>query len=202
MLSVLLSVFTLFTFDNDYRLLRVLVKNSASSFFLISIFWFACFILYVLRLDKIEKASLAIKQEIDYEEEKNYELGSDDINFDSGIVGPQENSLSNFLYMFNKMEKDLKYLLNKQMSKNSISYKSISSSLDYIYYPTKKRMYISAIVKALSNAGILEQKLEKDIIEIIRYRNALVHGQDLNPSTTMLYKIRITANKVEQLLAD
>ncbi len=49
---------------------RVVSKNLCTAFFIITIFLFCYFILYVLRLDKIEKASEEIKNSID-EYEKN-----------------------------------------------------------------------------------------------------------------------------------
>ncbi|WGE30260.1 hypothetical protein PHA77_06510 [Edwardsiella tarda] len=69
--TILLAVFTLALFDNKVNTVRVVSKNLCAAFFIITIFLFCYFILYVLRLDKIEKASEEIKKSIDeYEEIK------------------------------------------------------------------------------------------------------------------------------------
>jgi len=217
--TILLAVFTLVSFDDDVNMVRVVSKNLCAAFFIITIFLFCYFILYVLRLDKIEKASEEIKKSIDeYEENKN-SINNTSLDINEGETkindgdksqegGKKQNhddtpdSLAQFLYKFNQLESFINLLLNKVDYNYTKSIGSESISTQY-YTTTKKfkgRRSISLVLNELLKFGIINDSLNNDLREIIKYRNALVHGQDLTPSNIMLNKINRIANEVEVLL--
>lgn len=217
--TILLAVFTLVSFDDKANIVRVVSKNLCTAFFIITIFLFCYFILYVLRLDKIEKASEEIKKSIDeYEKNKTPATQSSSdrneneskLNNSDTIEGKNENqsyddttdSLTLFLYKFNNLESFINRLL-----KEAYSHQAPSIGIDLIptqYYSSnrkgKKHRSISIALNELANLGRINNRLNNDLREIIKYRNALVHGQDLTPSKIMLQKIDRIAKEVESLL--
>ncbi|MER3669900.1 hypothetical protein J8791_23405, partial [Klebsiella pneumoniae] len=69
-------------------------------------------------------------------------------------------------------------------------------------FPRKggKRRSISIALNELVKFRRIDSRLNNDLREIIKYRNALVHGQDLIPSKIMLQKIDRISKEVESLL--
>ena len=184
-----------------------------------TIFLFCYFILYVLRLDKIEKASEEIKKSIDkYEENKTSAPHfSSDINGNESKLNDSDtieekndnqnhddttDSLALFLYKFNQLESFINILLNKLHSNQA---QSIGVDLIPIQYYNssrkgKRQRSISISLNELVKFGRIDSRLNNDLREIIKYRNALVHGQDLIPSKIMIQKIDRIEKEVESLL--
>ncbi|UMO87974.1 hypothetical protein HP572_22480 [Pectobacterium sp. PL64] len=219
--TILLAVFTLVSFDDKVNMVRVFSKNLCTAFFIITIFLFCYFILYVLRLDKIEKASEEIKKSIDkYEKNKTSATQSSsdmngnesELNDSDTIEEKNENenqnyddttdSLALFLYKFNQLESFINRLLNKLYSNQA---QSIGIDLIPTHYYSssrkgKRHRSISIALNELVKFGRIDSRLNNDLREIIKYRNALVHGQDLIPSKIMIQKIDRIAKEVESLL--
>lgn len=217
--TILLAVFTLASFDDKVNMFRVVSKNLCTAFFIITIFLFCYFILYVLRLDKIEKASEEIKKSIDeYEKNKSSATqSSSDMNGSESKLNDGDtveekienqnyddttDSLALFLYKFNQLESFINRLLNKSYSNQA---QSIGIDLIPIQYYSssrtgKRHRSISIALNELVKFGRIDSRLNNDLREIIKYRNALVHGQDLTPSKIMIQKIDRIAKEVEILL--
>jgi len=218
--TILLAVFTLVSFDDEVDVIRVVSKNFCTVLFTITIFLFSYFILYVLRLDKIEKASEEIKNSIDkHEENKTTSTQSEsnmnerdaDLNNNSTIEEQNENknydnntvSLSLFLYKFNQLESFITRLLLKP-NHDVVQFNDYDIVTDQFYenYIKKtRRRSISNILNELVSLGRIDSRLNDDLREIIKYRNALVHGQDLIPSKIMIQKIDRISKEVEGLLS-
>ncbi|MBL5826208.1 hypothetical protein [Serratia fonticola] len=216
--TILLAVFTLVSFDDKVNMVRrVVSKNLSTAFFIITIFLFCYFILYVLRLDKIEKASEEIKNSIDeYEKNKTYATQpSSDMNGNESklndsdtIEEKNENyddttgSLALFLYKFNQLESFINMLFNEVYSKQVRPI--VTDWIPTQYYSSsgkgKRHRSISIALNELVKFGRIDSRLSNDLKEIIKYRNALVHGQDLTPSKIMIKKIDRIAKEVENLL--
>ncbi|HCM5084775.1 TPA: hypothetical protein N3K56_003979 [Klebsiella aerogenes] len=217
--TILLAVFTLVSFDDKVNIIRVVSKNLCTVFFIITIFLFCYFILYVLRLDKIEKASEEIKKTIDkYEKNKTFatQISSDmngnenELNDSDMIEERNENqkydditdSLALFLYKFNQLESFINILLN-ELNSNKIQPIDVYLVPDKYYRSSRKgwrHRSISIALNELVKFGRIDGRLNNDLREIIKYRNALVHGQDLIPSKIMLQKIDRISKEVESLL--
>ncbi|STB38652.1 hypothetical protein [Citrobacter koseri] len=215
--TILLAVFTLVSFDDEVIMVRVFSKNLCAAFFIITIFLFCYFILYVLRLDKIEKASEEIKKSIDkYEKNKTSATqSSSDMNGNESKLNDSDtieeknqnhdntiDSLALFLYKFNQLESFINRLFDKFYSNQAQSI-----GIDLIptqYYSSsrqgKRHRSISIALNELVKLGRIDSRLNDDLREIIKYRNALVHGQDLIPSKVMIQKIDRIAKEVESLL--
>lgn len=209
--TISLAVFTLVTFDDEVDWVRIVSKNLCAAFFIITIILFCYFILYVLRLDKIEKASEEIKKSIDeYEKNKPYvtqpssDINENKLNDNDTIQEKNENydntphPLAVFLYKFNRLELIINELLNKSYSSYT---RSITNDLITNQYDKrKKRRSISLALNELIKFELVSDHLNNELREIIKYRNALVHGQDLIPSEIMIQKIHRVTKEVETLL--
>ncbi|PAA97757.1 hypothetical protein [Serratia fonticola] len=216
--TILLAVFTLVSFDDKVNMVRrVVSKNLSTAFFIITIFLFCYFILYVLRLDKIEKASEEIKNSIDeYEKNKTYATQpSSDMNGNESKLNDSDtieeknenyddttDSLALFLYKFNQLESFINMLFNEVYSKQVQPI--VTDLIPTKYYSSsgkgKRHRSISIALNELVKFGRIDSRLSNDLKEIIKYRNALVHGQDLIPSKIMIKKINRIAREVEGLL--
>ncbi|CCK06629.1 hypothetical protein [Cronobacter sakazakii] len=208
-LTILLSIFALITLEDVNKDLRVVSKNLSSALFFVNILLFAYFILYFLRLDKIEKASEEIKNVID-EQENRKENNKSSSCRDSEIINNDvcENlkdlnpvpSLTDFLIYFNSIEEWLNILMENHIKKTNIEYQRLNLNLQSDKYKNRFRLTVSRILKDLVSLGVIGSDLEKELSEIIKYRNALVHGNNLKPSDLMYNKIKSVAEKVERLL--
>lgn len=217
--TILLAVFTLVSFDDKVNMVRIVSKNLCAAFFIITTFLFCYFILYVLRLDKIEKASEEIKKSIDeYEKKKTSATkSSSDINESENKLNDSDtiqeknenpnyddarDSLAIFLYKFNQLELFINMLLNKLYSNytKSIGNEPIPTQYYSVTKKVKGRRSISLALNELVKLGLVNSRLNDDLREVIKYRNALVHGQNLTPSKIMLQKIDRLAEEVELLL--
>lgn len=215
--TILLAVFTLVSFDDKVNTFRVVSKNLCTAFFIITIFLFCYFILYVLRLNKIEKASEEIKKSIDeYEKNKtSVTQPSSDMNgnenklSDSNTIEEKNknqnyddtiDSLGLFLYKFNQLESFINELLNKVYSNQAQPMGIDLIPTQYYSSSRKRHRPISIALNELVKFGRIGSQLNNDLREIIKYRNALVHGQNLIPSKIMIQKIDRIAKEVESLL--
>lgn len=217
--TILLAVFTLVSFDDKINVVRVVSKNLCTAFFIMTILLFCYFILYVLRLDKIEKASEEIKKSID-EHERNKTSAtqsSSDINGNESNLNDSDtieeknenqnydkttDSLALFLYKFNQLESFINRLLDKLYSDQAQSIGIDLIPAQYYSSPRKWKRHrpISIALNELVKCGKINSRLNNDLMEVIKYRNALVHGQDLIPSEIMMQKINRVAKEVEILL--
>ncbi len=216
--TILLAIFTLVSFDDKENMVgRVVSKNLCTVFFIITICLFCYFILYVLRLDKIEKASKEIKNSIDeYEKNKTSATqSSSDLNGNESKLNDSDTieeknknhddntgSLNVFILKFNQLESLLNVLFNEVYSKQ-VQYIDASRTIPQYCNPSiRDNRYrpISTVLKELVKCERIDSRLNNDLKEIIKYRNALVHGQDLIPSKVMIKKIDTITKEVERLL--
>ncbi len=217
--TILLAVFTLVSFGDKTNIVRVISKNLCSAFFIITISLFCYFILYVLRLNKIEKASEEIKKSIDeYEKNKtsatqsSSDMNRNESKFNNNDMTEEKNETQNyddttdpltlFLYKFNQLESFIDKLLDKEYSNQAKSTGIDSIPIQYYRFSRemKRRRPISIALNELVKLRNIDNRLNNDLREIIKYRNALVHGLDLTPSKIMIQKIDRIAKEVEGLL--
>lgn len=171
----------------------------------------------VLWLNKIEKASEEIKNSIDeYEKNKTSATqpssdmngGESKLNDGEPIEEKNKNydnatgSLNIFLLKFNQLESLLNVLFNKVYSKQVQCIATYRTPRQYYSPSRKENRYrsISIVLNELVKFEHIDSRLNNDLKEIIKYRNALVHGQDLIPSKIMIEKIDTITKEVENLL--
>ncbi|MBC3995062.1 hypothetical protein H8R20_05555 [Morganella morganii] len=168
-------------------------------------------------MDKIEKASKEIKNSIDeYEKNKTSATQpSSDLNGNESKLNDSDTieeknknhddntgSLNVFILKFNQLESLLNVLFNEVYSKQVQCIDASRTITQYCNPSIKDNRYrpISTVLKELVKCERIDSRLNNDLKEIIKYRNALVHGQDLIPSKVMIKKIDTITKEVERLL--
>lgn len=212
--TILLAVFTLVSLD-DKKIISILIKNLCAALFTITIILFCSFILYVLRVNKIEKASIEIKKSIEEHEENKItsQPPMSDLNksetktFNNDAVEEKNEESNNnstisryskFFIKFNYLESMINELLDGLYHKQHSYIKTKQFLNDTLKY--KRTRTIRSALTELINSNIIDSPLYDDLIEITRYRNALAHGENLNPSKNMLEKTEKVIEKVEKLV--
>lgn len=166
--------------------LESVVLNAASPLFLLSLIWTSFFISDVIRPEKIRFASDDIKEKM--------EKSTGDSVASSG-------ELADFLLGFNTIESILEdFAISSLERKEDYSNATllVSDIVSNNYKYKKSRWTKLRILKALLSEGVITHSLFQDISEIIRYRNALVHGNDMTVSSDMVRKVRDSLRVLEE----
>ncbi|WP_326901533.1 hypothetical protein P8F81_03800 [Kosakonia cowanii] len=173
-LTIFSDILSLMTYNHHYRLTKIVIKNAASVFFVITMLLISYFILRALRSGQVAKVSKEIVQDLgnqkeyviavnSYVESLNDQIGEDDKDF--------------YLYgKFMKVFVDVEENLRKKYSffRKDTNSKSI------------KNLPLTLIVNDLIKIGLIKEPLGTDLRRIIQYRNALVHTNNEKPSVSML----------------
>jgi uncharacterized protein YutE (UPF0331/DUF86 family) len=170
-------------------IIELVTLNAASPLFVLSLIWTSFFISDVIRPEKIRFASDDIKEKM----EKN--AGSDARN--SGELGE-------FLLSFNTIEAILDdFASNSLERKEELPMETIVVSGNYSSGAKYKRSRWTKlrVLRALLSEGVITQELFNEISEVIRYRNALVHGNDMTVSSEMVRKVKRVLLALEEGIA-
>lgn len=181
----------------DTSFIRTAAGNTASALFVASLVWTAYFVADALRPEKILNASEAIKQEIE-----------------SSAVAPQpppdeqdepkiiRSNLERFLISYNAIERHLEeyanhhfYMYEKQKLMSDMV--STLTNIASIQMP-RSRWTKARIIKALASQQIIAKSFADELLILVRYRNALVHGRDMIVEEPMVARVEL-ARKVLEL---
>jgi uncharacterized protein YutE (UPF0331/DUF86 family) len=166
-----------------------LVLNIASPLFLLSLLWTSFFIVDVIRPEKIKFASVGIKAMMD--EGTAADIGAE-----------TSGGLADFLLSFNTIESLLERYADELLSKGRISKQvmvDVGFTSDISY--RKPRWTKVRILKALYSEGVITKELFSELSELVRYRNALVHGNDMTVSSEMVGRIKQALRVLEQSIS-
>lgn len=197
-------------------------SNTAGALFISSIIWIAYFVIEVTRPEKISIASKIIKDEIanpdNFPEKKSPRSPSEGLRNDipSGssdevpinktkthVESTQGNGLSEFLSKFNKIERLLSLFVEQRFY---VPTSTIVEATDENFRSRPKmsgfKWTVTRTVNALISEGKIDESFGREIKEIIRYRNALVHGQDMNVDKSMITRVQNAYTRLKITLND
>ncbi|MDQ2822704.1 MAG: hypothetical protein M3Y65_20390, partial [Pseudomonadota bacterium] len=168
--------------------IMLFVSNGAVALFISAILWTAYFVADVTRPDKISEESKAMKDEISAQFQHQPLTPVADAIVESGASRPVEretastdnSNLAEFIRTFNRIDDLLETYADINLSNSAqaiISNPLAISPNTGFFRKNNARWTISRIVKALVVEGRIDKLFANDLSEIIRYRNALVHGQ-------------------------
>ncbi|HHC4763250.1 TPA: hypothetical protein ACN6Z6_004521 [Escherichia albertii] len=192
--AILLDLLTLSMYLSNNRLLNILVKNSATALFVNSLILISLFILKALKADKYNEVS----KEIMMNEERNIRiiLGKEPDSKDKG-----DNELNNnyFLYglfmdSFIELEQNICKLYDMVYSKKMTSAPNAND--------INRRLSLSRMLKDLSGSNVLPPFIAPEISALIKYRNALVHTNDVDPSQHMVDSVTKINEKIRKVLKE
>ncbi|HBM9790728.1 TPA: hypothetical protein L1I71_000624 [Escherichia albertii] len=192
--AVLLDLLTLSMYLSNNRLLNILVKNSATALFVNSLILISLFILKALKADKYNEVS----KEIMMNEERNIRiiLGKEP---DSKNKGDNELNNNYFLYglfmdSFIELEQNICKLYDMVYSKKMTSAPNAND--------INRRLSLSRMLKDLSGSNVLPPFIAPEISALIKYRNALVHTNDVDPSQHMVDSVTKINEKIRKVLKE
>ncbi|EJI9008428.1 hypothetical protein [Escherichia albertii] len=192
--AILLDLLTLSMYLSNNRLLNILVKNSATALFVNSLILISLFILKALKADKYNEVS----KEIMMNEERNIRiiLGKEP---DSKNKGDNELNNNYFLYglfmdSFIELEQNICKLYDMVYSKKMTSAPNAND--------INRRLSLSRMLKDLSGSNVLPPFIAPEISALIKYRNALVHTNDVDPSQHMVDSVTKINEKIRKVLKE
>ncbi|WP_167144915.1 hypothetical protein [Pseudomonas sp. OTU750018] len=110
-----------------------------------------------------------------------------------------------FLYHFNCIESHLAYFYDNYLN---VSNRAVpidgSPGVSYTknnWPPKRYRISNIKVVKAMEDGGYIDPDIASTLIELIRYRNALVHGRDFSVSREMYSRVVNAASALEQVIS-
>lgn len=106
-----------------------------------------------------------------------------------------------FMELFKNIESNLGLLYDKVYDKGYEATKLVSHSFEYIP-PNRRMLSVSRLVKALIDARAIPEGLRLELLSLIKYRNALVHTNDVDPSQQMVRNAQNVNKEIERLLEE
>lgn len=192
--AILLDLLTLSMYLSDNRLLNISVKNSATALFINSLILISFFILKALKADKYNEVS----KEIMMNEEINVRkiLGEEPI-----LKNNDGNELNNGLFLFGlfmdsfvELEQNIGKLYDMVYSKEMTS----APNANYV----NRKLSLSRMLKDLAGANALSPFIVPEVSALIKYRNALVHTNDVDPSQHMVNSVTKINEEIKRVLAE
>jgi hypothetical protein len=209
--SIFASLITIGVNGIENYFIKALVSNGAISLFISAIIWAAYFVADVTRPEKISEESQEMKDEISGQNQQELSPAEVEKESNSGVQVPikgesfvaDSNNLAEFIRTFNRIDEMLETYADKNLSSSAQPIASNPTTFSTNATNLRKnnvRWTIPRIVKALAVEGRIDKGFADELAEIIRYRNALVHGQDLSVDKNMLVRVTNAFNRLYPLL--
>ncbi len=209
--SIFASLLTIGMRELENYFVRAVVSNGAISLFISAILWTAYFVADVTRPEKISEESQEMKDEISGQNRHeppvavagDLDISGVQVSTESESFVSDSNNLAEFIRTFNRIDELLETYADINLSNfaQSITTNPTAFSTNTtILRKNNARWTIPRIVKALAVEGRIDKGFADELAEIIRYRNALVHGQDLSVDKNMLVRVTNAFNRLHPLI--
>lgn len=161
-------------------------SNTASALFITSLGWTAYFVVDAMRPEKILSASESIKQEI----------ASSAAMPEPPPIAQHEprmgkGNLECFLTSYTAIERHLEEYAERHFYgryvKNAISNQQVLSASEY--RGPRTRWTRARIIKALASQRLISAWFADELLALVKYRNALVHGRDMTVESSMVTRV-------------
>lgn len=216
-LSIISSLLAIAVREVEQLSIRTIASNTATCFFITSLVLTAYFVIDSMRPEKIITASESIKNEVSSSSASNnsppFESNATSENQNDSISN-NNGKLSEFLKNYNSIERTLdkyvnEYFYFKDTEILDLTKFQLTSSLESIplenynrLNPTRRKNWTKArIVKSLASEGIISSKFAAELLELIRYRNALVHGKEMIVDDNMLTRVINASVKLNSIVS-
>lgn len=191
-IAILLDLLSLSLYLKDNKVWSILAKNSATVFFINGLLLITFFILKALKADKYNEVS----KEIMKDAEKNIRdyVGADSYMEAQQVGGKSNEHMLYGLFMSNFIE-----LENKLFNLYEVSNLTKMVALSVDSFPRRKPT-LTRLLKELIWSGSIPQALGSEISSLIKYRNALVHTTDVEPSQKMVSNVKNINEIIEAII--
>lgn len=187
-LAIIVALLAIALREVDSSIIRALALNTASALFMTSLAWTALFVADALRPEKIIKASESIKEEITAATNEYYAH-----TVDREEPHSKPGNLGQFLKSFNEIERRLEAYAERYFYKTVVgaALESFSLKSTPTIQTTGKRLRWTKIkiIRALVSQKLILPQLANELMILVKYRNALVHGNDLTVSDDMVERV-------------
>lgn len=219
--AIFFALFAIVFRESSNALLKVVIQNSAAAMFFIALICTGHFVREAMRPNKIEEASEKIKKTIEKRKAQPVtpdQLSRGRFDSDNGVSNAQVNnggsrSLNNpstkkassfeeFLAYYNKIERSLDVFTDQYLARAKLDKSDLSRFPSYDENKEKRRSAWSRseVVRIMRVQGFINQKFADELSELIRYRNALVHGRDFTVSSEIIALAKITVVELDRIL--
>lgn len=196
--AIFLSLITIAFRESPITLIKGITSNVACCLFAATLAWIAYFVIDVTNPNKVSNISKKIKDEVvnpstrHKEDEEENDLRSEDDYDVSSVPTNETNFLGEFLLNFNNIERFLIDFAESNLGRtNQIKARNYAnSSSSFEQKPYGVRWTPAKTVRALVSEEKITKVFAEEILDIIRYRNALVHGNDLTVSESMVLRVK------------
>jgi len=205
-ISILSALLVIALRESSNQNIKLAATYISLSLFVSSILWTAYFVIEVTRPEKISNESKIIKAEIISQVNTESELGgrniSEDLDNLNQKISPNKNNnhFSDFMRNFNIIEKYLVGFAEFEFgskSQEKFNFDLINDMPNKNFTLDQNVNWpISKIVKALFSEAIINKEFSNEILSIIKYRNALIHGEDLSVDLNMLSRVVAAVKKL------
>ncbi|WOC79003.1 hypothetical protein RTE98_00295 [Stutzerimonas frequens] len=212
--SIFLALLAIAYRESSDDWIKVSTQNSATAFFIATLLFTGYFVRDAMKPNKLEEVSENIKADLEErtatsnDAQDSKELGSmasapsqntpttsipDEVD-EAPSESPEKGSLEGFLHYYNSIE--------NSMSAFSLQYLESQKEITLDMYPSyeksrKPRWSNRKIAMAMKSQGVISEQLAGELLELIRYRNALVHGRNFEVPLDILEKVKLAALALE-----
>lgn len=192
MVTIILDLLVLSLYLSAFKELNVVIKNTAASLFVLSLIIISFFIFQALKETKYEQAVQDIMKEeegnIHHVNERNVSTSSVNTDKNRDLI------YGRFMNSFRILERMLG-MLYVNIYNNRVAYK-LANDQQVNNMKNKVHVPISRILRDLVSSEIIDPYFGEEISSIIRYRNALVHTTETDPSQKMVDRISVVIEKI------
>lgn len=215
--SIVLALLAIVYRESPDSLLKVFTQNSATAFFLATLLFTGYFVRDAMKPNKLEDTSEKIKSDLEEKTATSNEAQDlkdlpsmpsapaqhaptepirDEVN-EIPDRSAEKGSLEGFLHYFNTIE--------SMLSTFSLHHLEPRRQVSIEMYPSdekskKPRWSNRKIAMAMRNQGLIGPRLAEELMELIRYRNALVHGRSFDVPRDMLAKVKLASLALEHAI--
>ncbi len=176
-MSILVSVLALSLYPVPIPNTRNFASALGGALFVATIWWTGRFVVDAMRPGAIERVSKDIKAESESSSRQEAE---------------QPGGLERFLRSFNEVEAQLDDFAETHLSAQQTGTATYTASASR-NYSSRPRWTKSRIARALVQQEVIDSAQAEEIVRLIRYRNALVHGQDMSVSDEAVSRVQAAA---------
>lgn len=189
----------------DALFIGTIAINTASALFVTSLGWTAYFVVDAMRPEKILSASESIKEEIVKQEVVKQDIASTEsppIPIAGNEYRPEKGNLELFLTSYNAIERRLEEYAESHFYArplNDIALQQVSNPSEY--RSPRARWARTRIIKALASQRLIPIDFADELLALVKYRNALVHGRDMTVEDSMVLRVEEARQRLDSRLS-
>ncbi|WP_423204246.1 hypothetical protein PGC34_23360 [Pseudomonas kribbensis] len=212
LLSIFCALVVIVFRESEDGFVRVLTQNLSAALFVGVLVFVGVFVREAMLPDQIERASNDLKREVEADRTTPEFSGAqessqaDSIKPENvreeraSVQSPEVDTFALFMTEFNEVEKILDRYASAFLGRQGLN---VSAPLSFNKAKSYRRFLSKqAIVREMIMGERVSKIFADDLLKLIKYRNALVHGSDFNVPFLLLKEVFEAREKLYKLLDD